>query len=232
MLIVEDEPYMAEAIRDGLRLEAIAADIASDGHIAQELLSVTSYDIAILDRDIPGPSGDEIARGIVASGSGMPILMLTAADRLDEKASGFGLGADDYLTKPFELQELVLRLRALNRRRAHHRPPVQEIAGLRLDPFRREVYRDGSYVGLTRKQFAVLEVLVAAGGGIVSAEELLERAWDENADPFTNAVRITVSALRKRLGEPWVIATVSGVGYRIDTGAGNERALTCIEPQG
>lgn len=232
MLIVEDEPYMAEAIRDGLRLEAIAADIASDGHIAQELLSVTSYDIAILDRDIPGPSGDEIARGIVASGSGMPILMLTAADRLDEKASGFGLGADDYLTKPFELQELVLRLRALNRRRAHHRPPVQEIAGLRLDPFRREVYRDGSYVGLTRKQFAVLEVLVAAGGGIVSAEELLERAWDENADPFTNAVRITVSALRKRLGEPWVIATVSGVGYRIDTGAGNERVLMCIEPQG
>lgn len=232
VLIVEDEPYMAEAIRDGLRLEAIAADIASDGHIAQELLSVTSYDIAILDRDIPGPSGDEIARGIVASGSGMPILMLTAADRLDEKASGFGLGADDYLTKPFELQELVLRLRALNRRRAHHRPPVQEIAGLRLDPFRREVYRDGSYVGLTRKQFAVLEVLVAAGGGIVSAEELLERAWDENADPFTNAVRITVSALRKRLGEPWVIATVSGVGYRIDTGAGNERVLMCIEPQG
>ena len=145
---------------------------------------------------------------IVASGSGMPILMLTAADRLDDKATGFGLGADDYLTKPFELQELVLRLRALDRRRAHNRPPVREIAGLRLDPFRREVYRDGRYVALTRKQFAVLEVLVAAEGGVVSAEELLERAWDENADPFTNAVRITVSALRKRLGEPWIIATV------------------------
>jgi two-component system response regulator VanR len=155
----------------------------------------------------------------------MPILMLTAADRLDDKASGFELGADDYLTKPFELRELVLRLRALNRRRGHNRPPVREIAGLRLDPFRREVYREGRYVALTRKQFAVLEVLVAAEGGVVSAEELLQRAWDENADPFTNAVRITVSALRKRLGEPWLIVTVAGVGYRIDTapGPGRER---------
>jgi two-component system response regulator VanR len=198
VLIVEDEPFMAEAIRDGLRLEAIAADIAGDGDAALELLRVNAYDIAVLDRDIPGP-----------------ILMLTAADRLDDKASGFELGADDYLTKPFELRELVLRLRALDRRRAHNRPPVREIAGLRVDPFRREVYRDGRYVLLTRKQFAVLEVLVAAEGGVVSAEELLERAWDENADPFTNAVRITVSALRKRLGEPWIIATVAGVGYRI-----------------
>ncbi len=176
---------MAEAIRDGLRLEAIAADIAGDGRSALALLDLNSYDLAVLDRDIPGPTGDEIARRIVASGSGMPILMLTAADRLDDKASGFELGADDYLTKPFELRELVLRLRALDRRRAHHRPPVREIAGLRLDPFRREVFRDGRYVALTRKQFAVLEVLVAADGGVVSAEELLARAWDENADPFT-----------------------------------------------
>ena len=153
---------MAEAIRDGLRLEAIAADIAGDGDTAVELLRINAYDIAVLDRDIPGPSGDEIAERIVASGSGMPILILTAADRLDDKASGFELGADDYLTKPFELRELMLRLRALDRRRAHHRPPVREIAGLRLDPFRREVYRDGRYVALTRKQFAVLEVLVAA----------------------------------------------------------------------
>jgi two-component system, OmpR family, response regulator VanR len=175
----------------------------------------------VLDRDIPGPSGDEIARRIVASGSGMPILMLTAADRLDDKATGFGLGADDYLTKPFELQELVLRLRALDRRRAHHRPPVRQIAGLRLDPFRREVYRDGRYVPLTRKQFAVLEVLMSANGGVVSAEELLKQAWDENADPFTNAVRITVSALRKRLGEPPIIATVPGIGYRIDSQSDN-----------
>jgi two-component system response regulator VanR len=217
VLVVEDEPLMAEAIRDGLRLEAIAADIAGDGDAALELLRINAYDIAILDRDIPGPSGDEIAERIVASGSGMPILMLTAADRLDDKASGFGLGADDYLTKPFELRELVLRLRALDRRRAHSRPPVREIAGVRLDPFRREVFRDGRYVALTRKQFAVLEVLVTAEGGVVSAEDLLERAWDENADPFTNAVRITVSALRKRLGEPAIIATVAGVGYCIST---------------
>src|SRR5919198_148663 len=171
VLIVEDEPYMADAIRDGLRLEAIAADIAGDGDTALKLLSINAYDIAVLDRDIPGPSGDEIAERIVASGSGMPILMLTAADRLDDKATGFELGADDYLTKPF----------------------------------------------------AVLEVLVAAEGGVVSAEELLARAWDENADPFTNAVRITISALRKRLGEPWIIATVAGVGYRIDTQPGTER---------
>jgi len=126
---------MAEGIRDGLRLEAIAADIAGDGDIALELLSINSYDMAVLDRDIPGPSGDEIAKRIVASGSGTPILMLTAADRLNDKTSGFELGADDYLTKPFELKELVLRLRALDRRRAHNRPPVREIAGLRLDPF-------------------------------------------------------------------------------------------------
>jgi two-component system response regulator VanR len=217
VLIVEDEPFMAEAIRDGLRLEAIAADIAGDGGSALKLLRFNEYDIAVLDRDIPGPSGDEIARRIVSSDSGMPILMLTAADRLDDKATGFELGADDYLTKPFELRELVLRLRALDRRRAHSRPPVREIAGLRLDPFRREVYRNGRYIALTRKQFAVLEVLVAVDGGVVSAEALLERAWDENADPFTNAVRITVSALRKRLGEPQIIATVPGVGYRIDT---------------
>jgi two-component system response regulator VanR len=217
VLIVEDEPYMAQAIRDGLRLEAIAADIAADGDRALELLSVNAYDIAVLDRDIPGPSGDQIAKHIVASASGMAILMLTAADRLDDKATGFELGADDYLTKPFALRELVLRLRALDRRLAHSRPPVREIAGLRLDPFRREVYRDGRYVALTRKQFAVLEVLVAADGGIVSAEQLLNQAWDQQADPFTNAVRITVSALRKRLGAPQIIATVAGTGYRINT---------------
>jgi len=217
VLIVEDEPYMAEAIRDGLHLEAIAADVAGDGDTALELLRVNTYDIAVLDRDIPGPTGDDIAKSIVASGSSTPILMLTAADRLDDKATGFELGADDYLTKPFELRELVFRLRALDRRRAHNRPPVREIAGLRLDPFRREVYRDGRYIAVTRKQFAVLEVLVDAEGGVVSAEELLARAWDENADPFTNAVRITVSGLRKRLGEPPIVATVAGAGYRIDT---------------
>ncbi|MFC7431148.1 MULTISPECIES: response regulator transcription factor [unclassified Agrococcus] len=215
VLVLEDEPYLAEAIRDGLRLEAIAADLTGDGDAALELLALTDYDAAVLDRDVPGPTGDDVARSIVASGTGTPILMLTAADRLGDKASGFELGADDYLTKPFAMQELVLRLRALDRRRTRPRPPVREIAGLRLDPFRREVHRDGRHVALTRKQFAVLEVLVDAGGGVVSAETLLERAWDEHADPFTNAVRITVSTLRKRLGEPWLVRTVPGVGYRI-----------------
>src|ERR1700709_811674 len=143
VLLVEDEPYLAEAIRAGLRLEAIAADIAGDGETALELLDVNAYDIAVLDRDIPGPTGDEIARRIVASASGMPILMLTAADRLHHKATGLGLGADDYLPKPFELAELVLRLRALDRRRAHNRPPVREIAGLRPDPLPPEVHRHG-----------------------------------------------------------------------------------------
>ena len=215
VLIVEDELYLAEAIRDGLRLEAIAADIAGDGDTALEQVAVNRYDVVVLDRDIPGPNGDEIARTLAAAPESPRILMLTAADRLDDKESGFESGADDYLTKPFAMRELVLRLRALERRPAAGAPPVIDIAGLRIDTFRREVYRDGRYVPLTRKQFAVLEVLVAAEGGVVSAEELLERAWDENADPFTNAVRITISTLRKRLGEPWVIETVPGVGYRM-----------------
>ncbi|SIT85987.1 response regulator transcription factor [Microbacterium sp. RU33B] len=215
VLIVEDELYLAEAIRDGLRLEAIAADIAGDGDTALELLAINRYDVVVLDRDIPGPNGDEIARRLALEDESPRILMLTAADRLDDKASGFESGADDYVTKPFALRELVLRLRALSRRPAASAPPVIEVGGVRLDPFRREVFRDGRYIALTRKQFAVLEVLVNARGGVVSAEDLLERAWDENADPFTNAVRITISTLRKRLGEPWAIETVPGVGYRM-----------------
>lgn len=219
VLIVEDELYLAEAIRDGLRLEAIAADVVGDGDTALEYLSINEYDVVVLDRDIPGTHGDEVARQVVARGLGARILMLTAADLLDDKVRGFEIGADDYVTKPFEMRELVMRLRALGRRPADGAPPVQEFAGLTLDPFRREVFRDGRYVGLTRKQFSVLEVLIGARGGVVSAETLLERAWDENADPFTNAVRITISSLRKRLGDPWLIHTVAGVGYRIGDSA-------------
>ncbi len=215
VLIVEDEPFLAEAIRDGLRLEAIAADIAGDGDTALEVLGYTAYDVVVLDRDIPGPDGDEIARHLSAQPAAPRVLMLTAADGLDDKAAGFESGADDYLTKPFVLRELVMRLHALARRPAAATPPVLEQHGIRLDPFRREVFRDGRYVSLTRKQFAVLQVLMGAAGGVVSAEDLLERAWDENADPFTNAVRITISTLRKRLGEPWLIQTVAGVGYRM-----------------
>jgi two-component system response regulator VanR len=215
VLIVEDEPFLADAIRDGLRLEAIAADIAGDGDTALEQLAVNAYDVVVLDRDIPGPNGDEIARRLAAEPENPRVLMLTAADRLDDKASGFESGADDYLTKPFAFRELVLRVRALGRRPAVGTSPIVEVSGIRLDRFRREVFRDGRYVALTRKQFAVLDVLMTAGGGVVSAEDLLERAWDEHADPFTNAVRITISTLRKRLGEPWAIETVAGVGYRM-----------------
>ncbi len=215
VLLVEDEPYLAESVRDGLRSEAIAADIALDGAAALELLAVNRYDIAVLDRDIPGPSGDDVARSIVASDSTTRILMLTAADRLGDKVSGFELGADDYLTKPFAMRELVVRLRAIARRPDDATPPIIEFAGIRLDPFRRKVERDGAGVSLTRKQFAVLQVLVEAEGGFVSAEQLLESAWDENIDAFTSVVRVTISALRKRLGEPWIIETVPGVGYRM-----------------
>lgn len=214
VLIVEDEVFLAEAVRDGLRLESIAADIAHDGDAALAQLSVNDYDVIVLDRDIPGPSGDEVARVVSARPTGPRIIMVTAAGRLQDKETGFHHGADDYLPKPFSMRELVLRLRALERRPRASRPPVVGAFGLRLDPFRREVHRDDRYIALTRKQFAVLQVLVTAEGGVVSAEELLERAWDENADPFTNAVRITISTLRKRLGEPWLIQTVPGVGYR------------------
>ncbi len=219
VLVVEDEPFLADAVRAALRLEAIAADVAPDGATALELLGVNQYDAVVLDRDVPEVHGDDVAREIVGSGLGTRIIMVTAADRLDDLETGFELGVDDYLTKPFELRELVLRLRAVARRPAAATPPVLEAAGVRLDPFRREVHREGRYVAVTRKQFAVLEVLMSAGGGVVSAEDLLERAWDENADPFTNAVRITVSTLRKRLGEPGVIHTVPGVGYRFGSAA-------------
>jgi two-component system response regulator VanR len=215
VLVVEDEVYLAEAIRSGLRLEAIAADLAFDGDTALDSLGANAYDVVVLDRDIPGPSGDEVCAHIVREQLGCRVLMLTAADRLNAKVDGFELGADDYMTKPFEFRELVARLRALARRPAAATPPMIEFAGVRLDTFRREVYRSGRYVRLSRKQFSVLEVLMAARGGVISAEALLERAWDEHADPFSNAVRITISGLRKRLGDPWVIHTVPGVGYRM-----------------
>lgn len=214
VLIVEDERYLAEALQAGLRLEAIAADVAADGEAALQLIDLNEYEVVVLDRDLPVVPGDEVARHLVAERPQTRIIMVTAADRLDEKESGFEIGVDDYLTKPFELRELVLRLRALARRPGRGVPPVIESAGVRLDPFRREVYRNDRYVALTRKQFSVLRVLMGADGGVISAEDLLAQAWDEAADPFTNAVRVTISTLRKRLGDPPVIHTVTGVGYR------------------
>lgn len=216
VLVVEDEVYLAQAIRTGLEQEAIAADIVHDGSSALEAISITDYDALVLDRDLPGVHGDEVCRRVVAEYPGVRVLMLTAARGLDHTVSGLRLGADDYLAKPFEFPELVARLRALARRTVDARPPVLERAGIRLDPFRREVTRDGAYVRLSRKEFAVLEQLLLAGGGVVSAEMLLEKAWDERADPFTNTIRVTVSNLRRRLGSPWVIQTVSGSGYKID----------------
>jgi two-component system response regulator VanR len=210
VLIVEDERYMAEALQAGLRHEAIAADVALDGDEALRRIAISDYDVVVLDRDIPGTHGDEVCKKLVRDSPAARVLMLTAAARLGDKVGGFELGADDYLTKPFELQELIARIRSMARR-----PPVLERGDLRLDPFRLEAYRDGRYLRLTRKQFAVLEMLLRADGGVVSSEMLLEKVWDENVDPFTSAPRVTVSTLRKALGEPDPILTVTGVGYRL-----------------
>jgi two-component system response regulator VanR len=195
----------------------MAVDVALDGDEALRRVAVTEYDVLVLDRDLPGTHGDEVARIVARDHAGLRILMLTAASRLEDKVEGFELGADDYLTKPFAVQELVVRLRSLARRPAAVAPPVMEFGDLRVDPFRREAYRGGRHLKLTRKQFSVLELLIRADGGVVSAETLLEKVWDENADPFTSAPRVTMSTLRKALGAPDVIETVTGVGYRLVT---------------
>ena len=216
VLVVEDESFLAEALQAGLRHEAIAADIALDGDEALERLATNDYDVVVLDRDIPGTHGDEVCRIVSRDHPAVRVLMLTAATRLTDKIDGFSLGADDYLTKPFALEELIVRLRALARRPAATVQPVLEFADLRVDPFRREVYRAGRYVKLTRKQFAVLEVLMRANGGVVSAETFLEKAWNEDVDLLTSAPRVTISTLRKALGEPDLISTLPGAGYRLD----------------
>ncbi|TLW94781.1 response regulator transcription factor [Saccharomonospora piscinae] len=214
VLIVEDEPYLADAIRAGLRRASMAADVVYDGEAALEHIGVNDYEVVLLDRDLPGIHGDEVCRRIAAEHPRLRVLMLTAAGSLWERVSGFEVGADDYLPKPFEMPELVARLRALERRAQPARPPVLDSHGVRLDPFRREVYRDGSSVRLSPKEFAVLQVLMKAEGGVLSAEQILEQAWDANADPFTNSPRVTISNLRRHLGEPQVIQTVPGAGYR------------------
>ncbi len=214
VLIVEDDPYMADAVRTGLRREAMAADVAQTGEAALEVIAGDEYDVVVLDRDLPGLSGDDVCRAIAADHPRLRVLMLTAARTLGDRVTGFEIGADDYLSKPFEFPELVARLRALERRTEPARPPVLDSHGVRLDPFRREVSRDGRLIRLAPKEFAVLHTLMSAQGGVLSAETLLEKAWDANADPFTNTTRVTISNLRKRLGQPWVIQTVPGAGYR------------------
>ncbi|WP_277959923.1 response regulator transcription factor [Frigoribacterium faeni] len=215
VLVAEDEVYLAEAVQSVLERHAMAVDVVHDGDAALEAIALNDYDVVLLDRDLPGTHGDEVCAVVAAAGDGPGIVMLTAAGRTRDKVDGFELGADDYLAKPFEFPELIARMRSLARRPRRSRPPVTVRGDLRYDAFRREVYRDGRYVKLTRKEFAVLGVLLEADGGVVSAERLLEKAWDENADPFTNSVRVTISNLRRRLGEPWVIHTVPGSGYRI-----------------
>ena len=215
ILVVEDHQVLGAAIGTGLRREGMAVDVVLDGEQALEYLTTTGYDVVVLDRDLPGISGDEVCRQLVTDRSPSRVLMLTAAGTVRERVRGLGLGADDYLPKPFDFAELVARVRALGRRVATPVPPVLEAAGLTLDPARRVAIRAGRRLDLSPKEFAVLECLLAAAGRVVPAEELLERAWDAQADPFTTAVKTTVRRLRLKLGDPPVIHTVREGGYRI-----------------
>jgi DNA-binding response OmpR family regulator len=215
VLIVEDEAVLAEAAAVGLRQHAMAVDVCGDGATALELAAVHRYDVVVLDRDLPRVHGDEVCRQLVAAGGEAKVIMLTAAAEVDDRVHGLSIGADDYLTKPFAFAELVARVQALGRRARPALPPVLRRGGVELDVPRHQVVRDGRFIPLSKKEFAVLEVLMRAEGSVVSAEELLEKAWDLHIDPFTNAVRVTVMTLRKKLGPPPVIETVPGVGYRI-----------------
>jgi DNA-binding response OmpR family regulator len=215
VLVVEDERLIADAIAEWLRREALAVDVAYDGDEALERLGVNDYDVVVLDRDLPVVHGDDVCRAVVESGAQARVLMLTAAGRVHDRVAGLALGADDYLPKPFAFAELSARVHALVRRARPAAPPVLARAGIRLDPARREVHRGDLLVPLGNREFAVLAELLRADGVVVSAEELLERAWDENIDPFTNVVRVTVMKLRRKLGDPPVVMTVPGAGYRI-----------------
>ena len=218
LLVVEDHDVLAAAIATGLRREGMAVDRARHGQEALDRLGGTRYDVVILDRDLPVVPGDEVCRRIVAGGSGSRVLMLTAAGTVRDKVDGLGLGADDYLAKPFDFAELVARVRALGRRSVPPVPPVLDHGDLSLDPGRHAAFRAGRRLDLSPKEFAVLECLLAAGGRVVSAEELLDRVWDAEADPFTTAVKTTIRRLRLKLGDPPVIRTVREGGYRIGAG--------------
>jgi DNA-binding response OmpR family regulator len=221
VLVVEDEETLADAIARGLRREGMAVDVAGDGGSALEKAATNGYDVVVLDRDLPVVHGDDVCRTLIASSPApgaaeIPrILMLTASGELDDRVEGLMLGADDYLGKPFAFAELVARIRALARRGGLAVKPVLEMGDVVLDPARHFVTRAGRPLPVTRKELAVLEVLIRAGGGVVSPEQLLERVWDEHADPFTNTIRVTVMNLRRKLGDPPVIETVVGSGYRI-----------------
>ena len=215
VLVIEDDRELAETIGIGLRHEQLAVDVAFDGQDGLERALVTGYDVVVLDRDLPGLHGDDVCAGLVAARCRSRVLMLTAAATIEDRVDGLGLGADDYLPKPFAFAELVARIRALLRRAQPGLPPVLVSGDLRLDPSRRQATRGGRPLDLGPKEFGVLELLLAAGGRVVSAEEILERVWDEMADPFTTAVKVTMSRLRRKLGDPPVIETVAQAGYRI-----------------
>ena len=214
VLVVEDERLLADAIAEGLRRESLAVDVAYDGDAALERIGVNDYDVVVLDRDLPRVHGDDVCTAILEK-SDARILMLTAAASIRDRVDGLARGADDYLGKPFAFVELVARVRALGRRARPAAPPVLARAGIRLDPARREVTRGDQRVALSRKEFGVLEELLRGDGAVVSAEQLLEKVWDENIDPFTNVVRVTMMTLRRKLGEPAVIETVPGSGYQL-----------------
>jgi DNA-binding response OmpR family regulator len=215
VLIAEDEVRLADAIARGLRRHGMAVDLATDGEAALAKARIVRYDVLVLDRDLPRLHGDEVCRAVRDERPEAGILMLTAAGALEDMVEGLSLGADDYLPKPFRFAELVARIHALARRAAPSRPPVLHHGDIELDPARRRITRAGEEVTLARKEFAVLETLMGAEGATVSAEELLERVWDEHADPFTNIVRMTIMTLRRKLGDPPVVETVIGVGYRM-----------------
>ncbi|GGM27084.1 MULTISPECIES: response regulator transcription factor [Micromonospora] len=214
VLVVEDERNLADAIARGLRKRGMAVDVAYDGDSGHEAAFVTRYDVIVLDRDLPGVHGDQICAELAASGALTRVLMLTASGTVADRVEGLQLGADDYLPKPFAFDELVARVQALGRRATPAAPPVFELADLMLDPARRVVTRAGAPLELTNKEFGVLFELLKARGAVVSSEELLERVWDANTDPFTTIVRVTVMTLRRKLGDPPLIETVVGAGYR------------------
>jgi DNA-binding response OmpR family regulator len=215
VLVVEDEHNLADAIVRGLRRQGMAVDVAYDGTAGHEMAFVTRYDVVVLDRDLPGVHGDDICADLVRSGALTRVLMLTASDSVADRVEGLQIGADDYLPKPFAFEELVARVQALGRRATPAAPPVLTVADLVLDQAKREATRGGQPLDLTRKEFGLLEELLKGRGAVVSSEELLERVWDANADPFTTTVRVTMMTLRRKLGDPPLIETVVGAGYRI-----------------
>ncbi|BAL90356.1 putative two-component system response regulator [Actinoplanes missouriensis 431] len=215
MLVVEDDHALAEVVTEGLTDSGMAVDVAHDGLVAAAKLDLAPYDVVVLDRDLPGLSGDTLCLQITERTDRPMVLMLTAASAPGDRVSGLTVGADDYLSKPFHFPELILRIRALARRRPDVRPRVLRVAGIELDPVRRTAVRDGRNLGLSVKEFAVLEELLRASPGFISAEVLLEKVWDENADQFTNTVAVTIGRVRRKLGDPPLLSTLPGVGYRV-----------------